>query len=65
MGVRETKAVIIPAGSFLVVVPIPKEPLKVAGGWLPSNLERRQLEELAEDAAKEDALKRAKRRKQI
>jgi len=57
--------VIIPAGSFLVVVPIPKEPLEVAGGWLPSNLERRRLKELAEDAAKEDALKRAKRRKQI
>ena len=56
---------IIPAGSFLVVVPIPKEPLEVAGGWLPSKLERRRLKELAEDAAKEDALKRAKRRKQI
>lgn len=65
LGLRETRAVIIPAGSFFVVVPIPEKPLETAEGWLPSDLERKQLKELAEKAAREDALKRAKRRKQL
>lgn len=63
-GLKETRAIIIPAGSFLVVVPIPKKPLEVARQWLPSEVERRGLKELAESAALEDALKRAERRKQ-
>ncbi len=64
LGLKETRAIIIPAGSFFVVVPIPKEPLEVARQWLSSDRDRRDLKELAEDAAMEDALKRAEKRKQ-
>jgi bifunctional DNA-binding transcriptional regulator/antitoxin component of YhaV-PrlF toxin-antitoxin module len=64
LGLKETRAIIIPAGSFFVVVPIPKKPLEVARQWLSSDRERRDLKELAEDAAMEDASKRAERRKQ-
>jgi len=65
LGLRETRVVIIPAGSFFVLVPIPEKPLEAAEGWLPSDMERKKLKELAEKAAREDALKRAKRRKQL
>ncbi|MEM2134873.1 MAG: VapB-type antitoxin [Candidatus Freyarchaeota archaeon] len=65
LGLRETRVVIIPAGSFFVVIPIPEKPLEAAEGWLSSDLEREQLKELAEKAAREDALKRARRRRHL
>jgi len=64
-GVRETKTIIIPAGSFFVVIPLPKTPHEKAKGWLTTKKERKELKILAEKTAKEDALKRAKRRKQL
>lgn len=62
---RGAKAVVIPAGSFVVVIPLPKEPLKHAGSWLPSKRSRQDLKKMAEVLAKRDAIKRARRRKQI
>ena len=63
--IRNTKAVVIPAGSFVVVLPLPKEPLTEAGSWLPSKHSRTDLKKLAERLAKRESVKRAKRRKQI
>ncbi len=65
LGLRETRVVIISAGSFFVVVPIPEKPLETAEGWLSSHSERGQFKELAEKATREDTLKRAKRRKHL
>lgn len=63
--VRATRAAVIPAGSFFIVVPIPSEPLKVAGGWLKTKRDRRELKALAEKAARKDAVERARRRRQL
>jgi bifunctional DNA-binding transcriptional regulator/antitoxin component of YhaV-PrlF toxin-antitoxin module len=65
LGVRGTKAIIIPAGSFFVTIPLPTKPHEKAGSWLPSNVERKELKAMAEKSAFENAVKRAKRRKQI
>lgn len=62
---RGAKAVVIQAGSFVVVIPLAREPLKQASSWLPSKHSRRHLKDLAEDLARRDAVKRAKRRRQI
>jgi len=64
LDVRGTKATLIPAGSFLIVVPIPRHPLEASSSWLDSRLSRTELKALAEKAARKDALKRAKTRKQ-
>jgi hypothetical protein len=65
MGIRGTKAVVIPAGNFFVTIPLPKAPREEAEGWLTTGKERRQLKKLAESTAKRDAVKRAKRRGQL
>ncbi|MBS7659006.1 MAG: VapB-type antitoxin [Candidatus Bathyarchaeia archaeon] len=65
MGIKSTKAIIIPAGSFFVTIPLPIIPYQYAGSWLTSKRERAELKELAEKLALEEAVKRARRRKQI
>lgn len=64
IGLRKSRAFIIPAGSFFVTIPLPKTPQKEAGEWLPTNKERKELKTQAEKLAREDAVKRAKRRHQ-
>jgi len=63
--VRKTRATIIPAGPFLIVVPLPASPLATSGSWLESKLDRKALKDLAEKSARKDALRRAKRRRQL
>ncbi|MFQ5711761.1 MAG: hypothetical protein ACE5GD_08280 [Candidatus Geothermarchaeales archaeon] len=65
IGVRKAKAVVIPAGSFLVVIPITADPYRFAGGWLSTPHETKRLKGVAEEKAAEDAVARAKRRKQL
>lgn len=65
LGIRETKAIIIPAGSFFVAIPLPKAPHEKAKDWLATSKSRKDLKILAEKAAREDAMKRVKRRKQL
>ncbi len=65
MGLRKSRALIIPAGSFFVAIPLPRTPHKEAEKWLPANRERRELKIQAEKLAMEDAVKRAKRRRQL
>jgi bifunctional DNA-binding transcriptional regulator/antitoxin component of YhaV-PrlF toxin-antitoxin module len=63
--VRGTRATVIPAGPFLIVVPIPPQPIEASSSWLESKLSRKELKALAEKAARKDAVGRAKKRKQI
>ena len=65
LDVRETRAVVIPAGSFFIFIPVPREPIEVSGGWLRTKLDRKELKAAAEKAARKDAVKRATRRKQL
>ena len=65
IGLRGSRAAIIPAGSFLVVVPIVGDPYQVAGGWLDAERDARALKEAAERKAAEDATVRARRRGQL
>lgn len=64
-GVRATRAVVIPAGSFFVVIPLPGAPHEKAGRWLPSARSRAELKRAAEGAARRDAAERARRRGQL
>lgn len=65
IGLRKAKAAIIPAGSFFVVIPIIGDPYKVAGSWLQTERNIKTLKKTAEKKASEDAVRRAKRRKQL
>ena len=62
--VRGTRATLIPAGPFLIVLPIPSRALEASASWLPTKLSRKELKAIADKAARRDALKRAGRRKQ-
>ena len=65
IGLKKSRAIVIPAGSFFVTIPLPKSPQKEAENWLPTNKERKQLKTDAEKLAREDAVNRAKRRHQL
>jgi len=65
MGLKNSRAVVIPAGSFFITIPLPDNPQKEAGGWLDTTKERKDLKAEAEKLAQEDAVNRAKRRHQI
>jgi bifunctional DNA-binding transcriptional regulator/antitoxin component of YhaV-PrlF toxin-antitoxin module len=65
LGLRKSRAIIIPAGSFFVTIPLPKSPQKEAEKWLSTNKEHRELKNLAEESAVQDAVNRAKRRHQL
>lgn len=64
-GVRKTRAVVIPAGSFIVIVPLPPKPSEYAKGWLKTKKRRKELKKGAEKLAKKEAARRARRRKQL
>ena len=65
LGLRKSRAIIIPAGSFFVTIPLPKAPEKEAEKWLSTNKDHRELKNLAEESAAQDAVNRAKRRHQL
>jgi bifunctional DNA-binding transcriptional regulator/antitoxin component of YhaV-PrlF toxin-antitoxin module len=65
IGLRKAKAAIIPAGSFFVVIPIVGDPYKIAGSWLQTDRDRKELKRAAERRASEDAMGRARRRRQL
>jgi len=46
LGIRETKAIIIPVGSFFVVIPLPKAPHEKVKDWLTTSKSRRELKNL-------------------
>ena len=64
-GLRKSRALIIPAGSFFITVPLPKIPQKKTEKWLSTHKARRDLKAQAEKLATADAVKRAKRRNQF
>ena len=64
IGVKKSRAIVIPAGSFFITIPLTGTPEKVAEKWLPTSEERKRLKVEAERLAREDAVTRAKRRHQ-
>ena len=64
MGIRNTRAIIIPAGSFLITISLPKSPQTESEGGLETEISQKELQRLAEKRAGDDAIKRAKRRNQ-
>jgi bifunctional DNA-binding transcriptional regulator/antitoxin component of YhaV-PrlF toxin-antitoxin module len=65
MGIQKTRAIVIPAGSYFITIPLSKNPPKEAESWLATARERKELKVEAEKLAREDAVKRAKRRHQL
>lgn len=65
LGLKKSRAIIIPAGSFFVTIPLPKAPQKEAEKWLPTTKEHRELKNLAEESAGKDAVNRIERRHQF
>jgi bifunctional DNA-binding transcriptional regulator/antitoxin component of YhaV-PrlF toxin-antitoxin module len=59
------RAVVIPAGSFAVVIPVPRAPEVHAANWLSSKRSGKELKHTAEKRARDDAVKRAKRHRQL
>jgi bifunctional DNA-binding transcriptional regulator/antitoxin component of YhaV-PrlF toxin-antitoxin module len=65
IGVKQSRAIVIAAGTFFITIPLTKNPEKEAEKWLPTSKERKELKGEAERLAKEDAVSRAKRRHQL
>jgi bifunctional DNA-binding transcriptional regulator/antitoxin component of YhaV-PrlF toxin-antitoxin module len=65
IGLKKSRAIVIPAGSYFITIPLSPNPQQQAQNWLPTSKERSELKSQAEESAKEDAVKRAKRRKQL
>lgn len=65
LGIKKSRVLVIPAGTFFVTIPLPKIPQREAEKWLDTKKERKELKQLAEKAAMADAVARAKRRKQL
>jgi bifunctional DNA-binding transcriptional regulator/antitoxin component of YhaV-PrlF toxin-antitoxin module len=65
MGLKKSRALVIPAGSYFLTIPLPKSPQKEAEKWLDTKKDREELKIQAEKLAQEDAVARAKRRKQL
>jgi c-di-GMP-binding flagellar brake protein YcgR len=65
LGIKGDKAIVISAGAFFITIPLSAKPYEYASSWLQSKRERKELKALAEKSAFEDAIKRARRRKQI
>jgi len=65
IGIRKARALVIPAGSFFVTIPLPKIPERDAEKWLSTKKERGELKAQAELEARKDAVVRAKRRRQL
>ena len=65
LGIISTKAVLIPGGPFLMLIPVPNKPQKASASWLESEFSREELKALAEKTARKDAFDRARRRKQL
>lgn len=59
------RVVVIPAGSFAVLIPIPEPSEEISFNWMPSKKERYELRLLAESLARKDAIARTKRRRQL
>ena len=65
LQVRDTKATLIPAGSFMIIIPLPSRPVEASYRWLQTKRSRKELKVLAEKRGRRDAVRRAKRRKQL
>lgn len=65
LQVRDTKATLIPAGPFIIIIPLPTHPVEPSRSWFRTKHSREELKALAEKRARKDAVKRAKRRKQL
>ncbi len=65
LGIKKTEAIVIPAGSYFITIPLSKAPEKEATKWLPTDKDMKEPKVEAEKLAKEDAVNRAKRRSEI
>lgn len=65
IGAKKTRAIVIPAGSFFITIPLTKPPEREAEKWLQTAKKRDELKVEAEKLAQQDAMERAKRRQQL
>ena len=63
LGIRGQRAVIIPAGSFFITIPLPEDSLTASKNWIKTDKTTEELGESAERLAQEDAVTRTQRRK--
>jgi len=65
IGLKKSRAIVIPAGSFFITIPLSKTPQKEVENWLDTSKERKEMKVEAEKLAQADAVNRAKRRHQL
>jgi len=62
IGLRGARVVVIPSGTYFVVVPLTGDPYNYAKDWLKTDETTRELKNSSEKAAAEDAAARHTRR---
>jgi bifunctional DNA-binding transcriptional regulator/antitoxin component of YhaV-PrlF toxin-antitoxin module len=62
IGLRGTRVVVIPSGTYFVVIPLAGDPYRYAKDWLKTDETTNELKNSSEKAAAEDAVERHARR---
>ena len=62
LGIRGQRAIVIPAGSFFITIPLPEDPLAASKDWLETRKTSHELSESAENLAAQDAVGRRRRK---
>jgi len=56
------KVLVIPAGSRIILIPIPPRPIDIGGRWLKTKMDRKRLKEITEEEALKELEKRWRKR---
>jgi bifunctional DNA-binding transcriptional regulator/antitoxin component of YhaV-PrlF toxin-antitoxin module len=64
IGLRGARAIVIPSGSFFVVIPLQGDPFELAKNWLRTDKSVKDLKDSAERTASDDAVTRESRRRE-
>jgi bifunctional DNA-binding transcriptional regulator/antitoxin component of YhaV-PrlF toxin-antitoxin module len=64
IGLRGTKVILIPASTYFIVIPLHSDPYQYAKNWLNTGKSIEDLKHEANEAARNDAAMRARRREE-
>ncbi len=56
------KVLVIPAGSRIIVIPIPPRPLAASSSWLKISIDRKELREIVDEEALKEISEKLERR---
>ena len=62
IGLRGSRVIVIPSGTYFVVIPLPSDPYNYAKNWLKTDKTIKELKDSSAETAADDAAARHSRR---